>query len=26
MQAGVPRDCVLNVKHADEFEAWLGDR
>jgi DNA polymerase (family 10) len=23
MQAAVPRDRVLNVMHADEFEAWL---
>jgi DNA polymerase (family 10) len=26
MRADVPRDCVLNIKHADEFEAWLKDR
>jgi histidinol phosphatase-like PHP family hydrolase len=26
MRAEVPRECVLNVKHADEFEAWLADR
>ena len=26
MLAEVPRDRVLNVKHADEFEMWLEDR
>jgi DNA polymerase (family 10) len=26
MRAEVPRERVLNVKHADEFEAWLGER
>jgi DNA polymerase (family 10) len=26
MRAEVPRERILNVYHADEFEAWLGDR
>jgi DNA polymerase (family 10) len=26
MRAEVPRESILNIKHADEFEAWLGDR
>jgi DNA polymerase (family 10) len=26
MQADVPRHSVINVMHADEFEAWLQDR
>jgi histidinol phosphatase-like PHP family hydrolase len=26
MRAGVPRERVINVHHADEFEAWLEDR
>jgi histidinol phosphatase-like PHP family hydrolase len=26
MRAGVPRELVLNVMHADELEVWLGDR
>jgi len=26
MRAEVPRDRVLNVRHADELEAWLADR
>ncbi|MEJ2580204.1 MAG: hypothetical protein P8127_00980 [Acidobacteriota bacterium] len=26
IRAEVPRTRILNVKHADEFEAWLGDR
>ncbi len=26
MKAGVPRERILNVRHADEFEAWLQDR
>jgi DNA polymerase (family 10) len=26
MRAEVPRERILNVKHADEFETWLGDR
>jgi len=26
MRAEVPRERVLNVLHADEFEAWLADR
>ncbi len=26
MRADVPRDRILNVQHADEFEAWLEDR
>lgn len=26
MRAEVPRDRILNVRHADEFEAWLADR
>jgi histidinol phosphatase-like PHP family hydrolase len=26
MRAEVPRERVLNIKHADEFEAWLGER
>jgi histidinol phosphatase-like PHP family hydrolase len=26
MRAEVPRDGVLNVKHADEFEVWLAER
>ena len=26
MRAGVPRERVLNVKHADEFQMWLADR
>jgi DNA polymerase (family 10) len=26
MRAEVPRDHILNIKHNDEFEVWLGDR
>jgi hypothetical protein len=26
MRAEVPRQQVLNVRHADEFEVWLGER
>ncbi len=26
MKAGVPREQILNVMHADEFEVWLADR
>ena len=26
MRAEVPRDRILNILHADEFEAWLADR
>ncbi len=26
MRAEIPRDRVLNVKHADELEAWLAER
>ena len=26
MRAGVPRDRILNVRHADELEVWLTDR
>ena len=26
MRAEVPRDRVLNILHADEFEAWLDNR
>ena len=26
MKAGVPREQVLNVMHADEFEVWLAER
>ncbi len=26
MKAKVPREQILNVMHADEFEVWLGDR
>ncbi|HSO23098.1 MAG TPA: hypothetical protein VLT81_09320, partial [Chondromyces sp.] len=26
MRAEVPRERVVNVKHADEFEAWLDGR
>jgi DNA polymerase (family 10) len=26
MRAEIPRERVLNVRHADEFEAWLEDR
>ncbi len=26
MRAGVPRDRILNVRHAEEFEQWLADR
>jgi histidinol phosphatase-like PHP family hydrolase len=26
MKAEVPRESILNVRHADEFEVWLGDR
>jgi histidinol phosphatase-like PHP family hydrolase len=26
MKAGVPRERILNVMHADELEVWLGDR
>jgi DNA polymerase (family 10) len=26
MRAEVPRERILNVKHADEFEVWLGER
>ena len=26
MQAGIRRELVVNVKHADEFEVWLQDR
>ena len=26
MRAGVPRERILNVLHADEFEMWLEDR
>jgi histidinol phosphatase-like PHP family hydrolase len=26
MQAGVPRDRILNIRHADEIEAWLEER
>jgi histidinol phosphatase-like PHP family hydrolase len=26
MQAGVPRERIVNVLHADEFEVWLGER
>lgn len=26
MQAEVPRERILNVRHADELEVWLGDR
>jgi hypothetical protein len=26
MRAGVPRERILNVCHADEFQEWLADR
>jgi DNA polymerase (family 10) len=26
MRAEVPRERIVNIKHGDEFEAWLGDR
>jgi histidinol phosphatase-like PHP family hydrolase len=26
MRAEVPRDRILNIKHADEFEVWLAER
>jgi DNA polymerase (family 10) len=26
MRAEVPRERILNVRHADEFEAWLAER
>jgi putative hydrolase len=26
MAAEVPRERVVNVKHAEEFEAWLAER
>jgi histidinol phosphatase-like PHP family hydrolase len=26
MKAGVPRERILNVMHADELEVWLGER
>ena len=26
MQADVPRERILNIRHADELEAWLEDR
>jgi len=26
MRAEVPRERILNVRHADEFDAWLADR
>jgi putative hydrolase len=26
MKAGIPRERILNVMHADELEVWLGDR
>jgi hypothetical protein len=26
MRAEVPRERILNVLHADEFEVWLRDR
>jgi histidinol phosphatase-like PHP family hydrolase len=26
MRAGVPRERIINIKHADEFDAWLTER
>jgi histidinol phosphatase-like PHP family hydrolase len=26
MRAAVPRESILNVKHADEFDVWLAER